>query len=82
MTARRIVSGVVGCALLAGIVAPAGAQVRRRIITTEGSMAVQSQPFVVKGDIRCPDGFAVQLQGRARTVTRRRSSAASTKPAG
>jgi hypothetical protein len=64
MTTRQIVSTVVGGALAVGLAMPADAQVRRRIITTDGSVAVQSEPFVVKGDIRCPEGFVVQVQGR------------------
>lgn len=64
MATRQIVATLVGCGLAVGLAAAADAQVRRRIVTTDGSMAVRSEPFVVKGDIRCPDGFAVQLQGR------------------
>lgn len=64
MRARQIVSGAVAGAVVLGLAASADAQARRRVITTEGSLAVQSEPFVVKGDIRCPEGFAVQVQGR------------------
>lgn len=64
MPTRQIVAILVGCGLALGHAAAADAQVRRRVITTDGSMAVRSEPFVVKGDIRCPEGFAVQIQGR------------------